>query len=164
MRDGDSARLCRRRGSGHRQPRARGRRRAGVDQRARGGAVRHLRPYLVDFYHVCNYLTAAARPCTPDAPSAWLEHQKEQLNTDRSVAVLGDLLHAMERRAEANGVTGQAPTSALIARVLYRCANADRRDASASTSPERNLPTGPIGTIRANASSLAPARTAISAV
>jgi hypothetical protein len=52
--------------------------------------------YLVDFYHVCDYLAAAAKSCAPDAPSAWLERQKERLKTNRSAAVLGDLLHAME--------------------------------------------------------------------
>ncbi len=46
--------------------------------------------YLVDFYHVCDYLAAAAKVCDPD-PSAWLERQKNHLKANRSAEVLAAL-------------------------------------------------------------------------
>lgn len=52
--------------------------------------------YLVDFFHVCDYLCAAAKVCDPQEPSAWLERQKARLKANRSAAVLGDLLAAIE--------------------------------------------------------------------
>ena len=52
--------------------------------------------YLVDFFHVCDYLAAAAKVCAPADPKAWLERQKAQLKANRSAAVLGDLLSAIE--------------------------------------------------------------------
>ena len=52
--------------------------------------------YLVDFYHVCDYLAAAAKTCAPEAPRAWLERQCERLKTNHCALVLGDLLAAIE--------------------------------------------------------------------
>jgi hypothetical protein len=52
--------------------------------------------YLVDFYHVCEYLAAAAKTCAPDATHAWVERQSERLKTNRCALVLGDLLAAIE--------------------------------------------------------------------
>jgi hypothetical protein len=52
--------------------------------------------YLVDFFHVCDYLAAAAKVCAPEDPKAWLERQKARLKANRSAAVLGDLLGAIE--------------------------------------------------------------------
>src|SRR6201984_430285 len=39
--------------------------------------------YLIDFYHVCEYLSAAAKAIMPDgaALDAWMEGQKEALKT-----------------------------------------------------------------------------------
>src|SRR4029453_12375288 len=39
--------------------------------------------YLVDFYHVCDYLAAAAPVCAPTAPEPWLESQKQRLKIMR---------------------------------------------------------------------------------
>jgi hypothetical protein len=49
--------------------------------------------YLIDFYHVCEYLSAAAKTIAPDAAAgkAWLEAQKDALKTGRVDAVLGAL-------------------------------------------------------------------------
>jgi hypothetical protein len=46
--------------------------------------------YLVDFYHACDYLAAAAKVCDPDPP-AWLERQKAHLKANRSAEVLAAL-------------------------------------------------------------------------
>ena len=43
--------------------------------------------YLVDFYHLCEYLAAAAKSCAPQA-QAWLTQQKDLLKTNQSEAVL----------------------------------------------------------------------------
>ncbi len=49
--------------------------------------------YLIDFYHVCGYLSAAAQTIAPDAAAAnaWLEAQKDALKTGRVEAVLAAL-------------------------------------------------------------------------
>jgi hypothetical protein len=54
-----------------------------------GGQAR----YLIDFYHVCEYLSAAAAAITTDAAArdAWIEAQKTALKTGRLEAVLAAL-------------------------------------------------------------------------
>ncbi len=46
--------------------------------------------YLIDFYHVCEYLSAAAKTIAPDAAAGkvWMETQKVALKTGRVDAVL----------------------------------------------------------------------------
>jgi hypothetical protein len=46
--------------------------------------------YLIDFYHVCEYLSAAAKTIAPDAAAAkaWMEAQKDALKTGRVDAAL----------------------------------------------------------------------------
>ncbi len=64
--------------------------------------------YLIDFYHVCEYLSAAAKTIAPDAAAgkAWLEAQKDALKTGRVDAVPG----ALEPHREAPEVSDdQAP-------------------------------------------------------
>jgi hypothetical protein len=51
--------------------------------------------YLVDFYHVCDYLAAAAKVCAAE-PQAWMEQQKEALKSNRTSAVLAALLPHIE--------------------------------------------------------------------
>jgi len=36
--------------------------------------------YLIDFYHLCDYLAAASKPCVPDNPTVWLETQKQRMS------------------------------------------------------------------------------------
>ena len=50
--------------------------------------------YLIDFYHVCEYLSAAAKTIAPDAAAgkAWMEAQKDTLKTGRAGAVPNALL------------------------------------------------------------------------
>ncbi len=54
--------------------------------------------YLIDFYHVCEYLSAASKTIAPDpaAGKAWMEAQKEALKTGRAGAVLSALLPRCE--------------------------------------------------------------------
>jgi hypothetical protein len=69
-----------------------------------GGQAR----YLIDFYHVCEYLSAAATGIVPDAAArdAWIETQKAALKTGRLDAVL----QALAAHCEAPEVEdGHAP-------------------------------------------------------
>jgi hypothetical protein len=67
--------------------------------------------YLMDFYHVCEYLSAAAKTIAPDAAAAkaWMEAQKDALKTGRADMVL----EALEPHREAPEVDDdQAPVRA----------------------------------------------------
>jgi hypothetical protein len=44
--------------------------------------------YLLDFYHVSEYLADASRVCSPNNPSQWLEQQQDRLKENQSDAVL----------------------------------------------------------------------------
>ena len=46
--------------------------------------------YLIDFYHICEYLSAASKTIAPDAAAgkAWMEVQKDALKTGRADEVL----------------------------------------------------------------------------
>ena len=64
--------------------------------------------YLIDFYHVCEYLSAAAKTVAPGAGTgkAWMEAQKDALKTGR----VDDVLAALLPHREAPGVSDdQAP-------------------------------------------------------
>ena len=47
--------------------------------------------YLVDFFHVGEYLGEAAKVCAPDHPQAWLDVQKERLKANQAAALLAAL-------------------------------------------------------------------------
>ena len=59
--------------------------------------------YLVDFYHVCDYLSAAAGTIHADVADAkaWLNQQKERLKAGRS----GDVMAALKPHIESNETT-----------------------------------------------------------
>ena len=44
--------------------------------------------YLLDFYHLCEYLAAASSVCAPDGSNAWMEQQKRRLKRNHVAAVL----------------------------------------------------------------------------
>jgi hypothetical protein len=46
---------------------------------------------IVDFFHVGEYLGAAASVCAPDHPQAWLDVQQERLKANQAPAVLDAL-------------------------------------------------------------------------
>ena len=52
--------------------------------------------YLVDFYHLCEYLGAAAPACAADDAGAWLDTQKGSLKANRAGAVLAALAPCLE--------------------------------------------------------------------
>jgi hypothetical protein len=44
--------------------------------------------FLLDFYHLCDYLADASRVCAPNDPKAWMEQQKSRLKLNHFRAVL----------------------------------------------------------------------------
>jgi hypothetical protein len=63
--------------------------------------------YLLDFYHVCDYLSAAAKAVVGEpAQGPWMEEQKTRLKTQQ----VGQLLQALRAHLEDAGVAdGEAP-------------------------------------------------------
>ena len=47
--------------------------------------------YLIDFYHLCDYLAAAAKVCDSKAPQTWLNLQKKRLKNSGLPEVLLEL-------------------------------------------------------------------------
>ena len=47
--------------------------------------------FLIDFYHLCDYLAAASKSCFPEDPSGWLSEQKERLKAGLTNEVLNCL-------------------------------------------------------------------------
>lgn len=62
--------------------------------------------YLVDFYHVCEYLAAAAPACvrtpTPKATKKWMERQKDRLKKNQTDRVLKTLSQNLESENQAD--------------------------------------------------------------
>jgi hypothetical protein len=52
--------------------------------------------YLIDFYHLCDYLAAAADVVAPAGKAAWMEAQKTRLKANRSPEVLDTLRPCLE--------------------------------------------------------------------
>jgi hypothetical protein len=52
--------------------------------------------YVVDFYHLCDYLAAAAPACAPGQASEWLEEQKQRLRHGQVPAVVESLSAHLE--------------------------------------------------------------------
>lgn len=55
--------------------------------------------YLVDFYHVTEYLAAAAPTCAPRAAAAWVARQQQRLKANQLDRVLRDLAGHLEPAA-----------------------------------------------------------------
>lgn len=90
--------------------------------------------YLVDFYHVCDYLAAASSTCAPAAPHAWLETQKQRLKNNDVAAVLNQL-HEYEEAEEV--ASDQAPVRACVRYLHNRPQHLDYKGAL-----EKGLPIG----------------------
>jgi len=90
--------------------------------------------YLVDFYHVCDYLAEAAPTCAPAAPHAWLETQKQRLKKNEVAEVLTQLGEYVEAEEVAND---HAPVRACIRYLHNRPHHLDYKGAL-----EKGLPIG----------------------
>ena len=92
--------------------------------------------YLIDFYHVCEYLSAAAKTIAPDAAAAtlWMETQKDALKAGRAGAVL----KALHLHCESLDVSDeQAPV-----RVCHRYLSARRDQLNYREAFAEGLPIG----------------------
>lgn len=83
--------------------------------------------YLVDFFHVCEYLAAAV----PNQP-AWLEAQKQRLRTNQLAAVLAELAARCEPLACPDD---KAPTRAALRYLSNRAGQLDYAAALAAELP-----------------------------
>lgn len=52
--------------------------------------------YLVDFFHVCEYLVAASKTCGPSGPQLWTETQKGLLKNNEYTVVIENLADHLE--------------------------------------------------------------------
>ena len=52
--------------------------------------------YLLDFYHVCEYLSEAAPSCAQINPEGWMTHQKDLLKQNKDQDVLKNLVPFLE--------------------------------------------------------------------
>jgi hypothetical protein len=90
--------------------------------------------YLIDFYHVCEYLSAAAEAIAPNAAAreAWMEAQKDALKTGR----LANVLQQPARHFEAPDVDEeQAPVRRCHRYLSDRRNQLNHRDALAKDLP-----------------------------
>jgi hypothetical protein len=92
--------------------------------------------YLIDFYHVCEYLSSASKTIAPEAAAAkaWMEAQKDALKTGRAGAVLSALLPHCESLDVSDD---QAPV-----RVCHRYLSARRNQLNYREALAEGLPIG----------------------
>jgi Uncharacterised protein family (UPF0236) len=88
--------------------------------------------YLVDFYHVCDYLAAAAPVCAPTASQPWLEHQKQRLKNNEVPEVLSQLQPYIEAETVDNE---HAPVRACVRYLHNRLPVLDYKGALAKDLP-----------------------------
>jgi hypothetical protein len=90
--------------------------------------------YLVDFFHVCEYLAAASKTCDPSNPKPWTETQKGLLKNNGHMVVIENLADHLE----AEDVQGEkAPVRACH---RYLSNRADQLDYKGAI--EKGLPIG----------------------
>lgn len=90
--------------------------------------------YLIDFYHVCEYLSAAAPICAPNNEKAWLEKQKSRLKLSLAPEVLLALKPHIEPR--------QVPDAEAKVRACHRYIHNRLHQLDYKTAIENELPIG----------------------
>ena len=88
--------------------------------------------YLLDFYHVCEYLAEAAPSCAQINPAGWISHQKDLLKQNEHLKVLENLSPFLE-----SDDTDQAPV-----RACYRYLNNRPDQLDYQRAIEKGLPIG----------------------
>lgn len=89
--------------------------------------------FLIDFYHLCDYLHAAASSCAPDQPQAWMQQQKQHLKANQTEAVLDALAPFLER--DRSSTREQAPVQACYRYIDNRPGQFDYQAALAAGLP-----------------------------
>lgn len=90
--------------------------------------------YLIDFYHLCEYLSAAAVRCAPGDEKQWMEKQKEAMKESRQAEVLLGLKAYLE---PASVEEAHAPVRACYRYIKNRPQQLDYKQAL-----ENDLPIG----------------------
>jgi hypothetical protein len=90
--------------------------------------------YLVDFFHVCEYLAAASKTCAPDNPQLWTETQKGLLKNNGHTLVVEGLAGHLEAE------DGQGEKAPVRACHRYLSNRADQLDYKGAI--EKGLPIG----------------------
>ena len=90
--------------------------------------------YLIDFYHLCEYLSAAAPYCTSGDKEIWLKAQKEALKLSEYSRVLNELRPHLEPSTTEDS---QAPVRACHRYIKNRPEPLDYK-----TAIEQELPIG----------------------
>jgi hypothetical protein len=90
--------------------------------------------YLIDLYHLCEYLAAAGNTCAPDGKESWLERQKELMKTNRSSEVLEGLRPHLESET--------APDKNAPVRACYRYISNREGQFDYKSALEAGLPIG----------------------
>lgn len=90
--------------------------------------------YLIDFYHLCEYLCAAAHSCSPEHEKAWLEEQKALLKASRWRSVLLALQPHIERQ--------HTPDEEAPVRACYRYINNRPQQLDYKAAIDKGLPIG----------------------
>lgn len=88
--------------------------------------------YLIDFFHLCDYLAAAAPVCAPGQPSEWMVSQKERMKTGQLNAVMATLAPHVEPDILAND---QAPVRSCYRYIANRPGQFKYREAIAAHLP-----------------------------
>lgn len=91
-------------------------------------------PYLVDFYHVSEYLAAASTRCAANAPDAWVDEQELRLKANQAERVLEALAPFLE--------TDETEDSAAPVRACYRYLSNRLDHLDYQGALERGLPIG----------------------
>jgi len=73
--------------------------------------------YLIDFYHLCEYLSAAASHCAPGKESSWLDAQKRRMKSSEYQKVLLELEPHLESR---EAVASETPVRACYRYIQNR--------------------------------------------
>lgn len=88
--------------------------------------------FLLDFYHVCDYLADASHVCAPNDPTAWMEQQKRRLKQNQFRAVL----EALKPFQEPDSIPDKkAPVRAAYRYLHNRPQHLDYKGAIASELP-----------------------------
>lgn len=88
--------------------------------------------YLIDFYHLCEYLASASSVCAPTDATAWLKQQKKRLKRNHPQAVL----KALKPFLEADTVEDKkAPVRAAYRYINNRLDQLDFKGALAADLP-----------------------------
>ncbi|MCG9892215.1 MAG: UPF0236 family protein [Thermosynechococcaceae cyanobacterium MS004] len=88
--------------------------------------------FLLDFYHLCDYLAPASRVCAPNAPKSWMEQQKTRLTQNHFRAVLKVLKPFREPDSVPDT---QAPASAVYRYLDNRPQHLDYKSSIAAKLP-----------------------------